>query len=205
MGAGVAEDPGPQLVVPARLGGALARWGAWRGLLPSSVPTAAGGRERRGHLPPQLSLASAARSRAPGQDGNCGPGEGTALASVGGRRVAKAGDSRCSRDRACSSFIHQAPNGVGNRSGPLPPPPRHPRTRHPVPGPQQAPLTPAKAAGLSMGQLASLVTRSWGCPLPAGHCGEAGRLRHAAGSAHCGRAGEALTSPRSPAHRSREL
>lgn len=47
--------------------------------------------------------------------------------------------------------------------------------------------------------------QGWGCPLPAGHCGEAGRLRHAAGSAHCGRAGEALTSPRSLAHRSREL
>lgn len=91
--------------------------------VPPSMPAAMGGRERRGHLPPQLPLASAARNWAPGQDGNCGPGNGTALASAGGWRVVKAGDGRCSRDGAHSSFIHQAPNSAGNRSGPLPPHP----------------------------------------------------------------------------------
>lgn len=69
---------------------------------------------------------------------------------------------------------------------------------HPTPAPQDTALCArslVEAAGPSTGQLASPVTQDR----------EAGWLRHAAGSAHCGRAGEALTSPRSPAHRSREL
>lgn len=86
--------PMPQLAVPTLIGGV----GAHQGLagVCSPPPAATGRREHRGHLPPQLSLASTARNRAPGQDGNCGPEEGTALASAGGRRVARAGDSRCS-------------------------------------------------------------------------------------------------------------
>lgn len=77
------------------------------------------GQESRWHLPPQLSLASAARSRAPGQDGNCGPGEGTALASVGGTAGGEGGGRQVLARRTAFIFYSSGGQRHGRQPGPL--------------------------------------------------------------------------------------